>query len=260
MAVIKQGDKGSAVKELQKLLVNIGYQIKPDGDFGSGTLSAVKAFQTSQGLKPDGVVGNATLAKLKVPAAVRPAMSDAGLQKVADFLGVSVRAVQAVDEVESPAGDFLADGRATILYERHIMHRRLKEHGVNPTALVSSNPDIVNTKTGGYLGGTKEYVRLDKARAIHEEAALESCSWGAFQVMGFHWELLGFKSVQEMVARANESEQGQLDLFARFVKSQPILVKALKALDWETFARYYNGSGQVPVYKAKLEKAYAKFG
>lgn len=259
MQVIKQGNRGSVVTELQKLLVNVGYQIKIDGDFGAGTVSAVKTFQTSQGVTPDGIVGDVTLALLKAPGAVRPAMTDVGLQKVANYLGVTVRAIKAVDEVESPAGDFLVDGRASILYERHVMYRQLKEHGVNPTRFVASKPDIVNTKTGGYLGAAKEYERLDKAKAIHEEAALESCSWGAFQVMGYHWKLIGFKSVHEMVAHANESAASQLNLFARFVKSQPILVKALQATDWETFARYYNGSGQVSVYKAKLEKAYAKF-
>lgn len=259
MAVLKVGSSGSAVKELQRLLVNIGYQVATDGAFGTGTESAVIAFQASQGLKPDGIVGNQTLNKLQAPGAVRPGMTDKDLQKVADFLGCSLRAVKTVDQVESPAGDFLADGRAVILYERHIMHRQLKAHGINPTPFVSSSSDVVNTQTGGYLGGEKEYVRLAKAIKIDEASALESCSWGAFQVMGFHWKLLGFNSVHEMVAQANSSELGQLDLFARFVKSQPILVKALKALDWETFARYYNGAGAVPVYKAKLTQAYASF-
>jgi len=54
-AIIKLGDKGDAVKQIQKAL-----GIKADGDFGPNTLKMVKLFQASHGLMPDGVVGPVT--------------------------------------------------------------------------------------------------------------------------------------------------------------------------------------------------------
>ena len=62
--LLKKGMKGDDVRELQKLLNTAGDDIKVDGDFGSKTLAAVKAFQKRVGLKVDGVVGEKTIAAL----------------------------------------------------------------------------------------------------------------------------------------------------------------------------------------------------
>lgn len=58
-------DFGMAVAELQELLRAHGFALKIDGDFGSMTEAAVKAFQRQQGLRIDGVVGVKTWAALK---------------------------------------------------------------------------------------------------------------------------------------------------------------------------------------------------
>lgn len=56
----------AAVYYVQGLLNEAGYNCgTPDGKFGSGTRTQVKAFQTANGLTSDGVVGRATLAKLE---------------------------------------------------------------------------------------------------------------------------------------------------------------------------------------------------
>ena len=59
-AIIKLGDKGDAVKQIQKAL-----GIKADGDFGPKTEEAVKKFQSANKLKPDGIVGEKTYTSLK---------------------------------------------------------------------------------------------------------------------------------------------------------------------------------------------------
>ena len=62
-ATLKKGSKGETVKALQKQLMDLGYDLGKygaDGDFGSATLAAVKAFQKANGLKDDGIVGDAT--------------------------------------------------------------------------------------------------------------------------------------------------------------------------------------------------------
>ncbi|MFH8462538.1 peptidoglycan-binding protein [Streptomyces sp. NPDC017991] len=56
-ANIVQGAKSGCVTELQRLLRHQGYAVDVDGDFGAGTASAVRAFQSSRGLTADGQVG-----------------------------------------------------------------------------------------------------------------------------------------------------------------------------------------------------------
>lgn len=63
--VIKLGAKGIDVKKIQQLLAKAGSSIKPNGIFGIGMLSAVKAFQKRNNLKVTGTVDAATLKKLE---------------------------------------------------------------------------------------------------------------------------------------------------------------------------------------------------
>lgn len=61
VAVLRQGSRGSEVKEMQRRLKQWGYyKGSVDGIFGSGTRSAVISFQKKNGLTADGVVGKAT--------------------------------------------------------------------------------------------------------------------------------------------------------------------------------------------------------
>ena len=64
---LQRGSKGSAVTELQNLLVHIGLldSTDVDGKFGPKTEAAVKKYQALRNLKVDGKVGAITLASLK---------------------------------------------------------------------------------------------------------------------------------------------------------------------------------------------------
>jgi N-acetyl-anhydromuramyl-L-alanine amidase AmpD len=58
---LKQGASGYQVTRLQRLLAKRGFDPgAPDGDFGPGTLRAVKAAQTAHGLDADGIAGPLT--------------------------------------------------------------------------------------------------------------------------------------------------------------------------------------------------------
>jgi peptidoglycan hydrolase-like protein with peptidoglycan-binding domain len=59
--VLKKGDRGSAVKSVQRKL-----SLKPDGVFGTGTKRAVMRFQKRSGITADGIVGPATRQALKL--------------------------------------------------------------------------------------------------------------------------------------------------------------------------------------------------
>ena len=61
---IREGAKGEIVVQLQTLLSKAGSGLAIDGIFGSGTRSAVRAFQKKYGLEVDGIVGPKTWTKL----------------------------------------------------------------------------------------------------------------------------------------------------------------------------------------------------
>ncbi len=58
--LLKKGSVGSDVRTLQELLNQLGAALAVDGDFGSKTETAVKAFQKKAGLKQDGKYGDQT--------------------------------------------------------------------------------------------------------------------------------------------------------------------------------------------------------
>lgn len=72
LPTLKQGDSGSAVAIVQRLLVLYGYQSilgAVDGNFGSSTTNAVTQFQRDQNLElKDGTVGSETWRTLAYPA------------------------------------------------------------------------------------------------------------------------------------------------------------------------------------------------
>lgn len=62
-AGLKYGDEGSDVREMQRKLMRLGYDLPKygaDGDFGSETLKALKDFQQDHGLTITGVYDKAT--------------------------------------------------------------------------------------------------------------------------------------------------------------------------------------------------------
>lgn len=61
--MLRKGSRGPGVQALQVLLMGYGYSCGSwgaDGDFGSATDSAVKAYQAAKKLEVDGIVGPAT--------------------------------------------------------------------------------------------------------------------------------------------------------------------------------------------------------
>ncbi len=67
--VLKNGSKGEAVKELQRLLnkvLNLGLKI--DGKLGPKTIKVIKKWQKDHGLKDDGLIGAKTKAQMKAEA------------------------------------------------------------------------------------------------------------------------------------------------------------------------------------------------
>ena len=67
LPLLKQGDKGIAVKIMQELLIDAGFSCGPDGadgDFGPNTAKALKRFQSARELAADTVCGKETWEEL----------------------------------------------------------------------------------------------------------------------------------------------------------------------------------------------------
>lgn len=64
--VLRQGDRGEAVRDLQQRLVGAGLDVGADepGDFGVATEQEVRAFQEARRLRVDGIVGRETWSAL----------------------------------------------------------------------------------------------------------------------------------------------------------------------------------------------------
>lgn len=265
---LKPGDRNQNVSMLQRLLNSAGMSLYVDGDYGPVTAAAVRSFQAARGLVVDGVAGDRTIAALQ-GAHDNRLLTQKDLQRAADALEVDLASVMAVNTVESNGHGFLPNGKPVVLFERHIMYRRLaaaddpadaEAAQLRADKMASSHPSVVNPRPGGYAGGTAEHQRLAQARQIDDTCALESSSWGMFQIMGFHWSALGYESAQEFAGRMSLSEGEQLQAFVRFIKADPLLHKALKSHRWAEFAKRYNGPAyQKNLYDVKLARAYQQF-
>ncbi|NMX74653.1 DUF3380 domain-containing protein [Pseudomonas sp. WS 5532] len=268
MNTLRHGDRSQAVLMLQKNLNKAGAKLVADGDYGDTTEVAVRAYQVKVGLVADGIAGIKTQTSLAGGDCAQ-LLRNNDLKAAAERLDVPLASLYAVNEVESKGNGFLDNGKPVILFERHIMYRQLatphtasddpaelKRHA---DQLAVANPALVNPKAGGYIGGTAEHQRLAMARLIDDTAALESASWGAFQIMGFHWKRLGYASVQAFTTAMAADESQQLDAFTRFIETDPVLHKALKARKWAEFAKLYNGPDyQRNLYDIKLQRAYER--
>jgi len=267
MTVLKLNAKGDSVRLLQELLHKNGYDVSVDGTFGKATENAVKAFQLKNNLISDGIVGTKTwtiLQNLSADTFVsmqNKYLSEQDLIDLAAQLGVPAAAVKCVYEVESSGRGFLTDGRPKILFEGHIFWKQLKSKGIDPKNHVLGNEDILFPKwtKAFYKGGSDEYERLGKAKKINEDAALESASWGIFQILGLHYKKVGYNSVKDFVDAHYQSERNHLMAFGKFIESEG-LVKYLKNCDWAKFAFRYNGPGYASNrYDTKLAAAYKKY-
>lgn len=196
--------------------------------------------------------GDDYLATLRVQSTAP--LTRADFEEVAARLDCEWEAVAAVAEVESgPLGGFAADGRPIILFERHLFSRK------TASAFDASHPTISNRTPGGYPRTQAErWTQLATAFALNPLAALESASYGRFQVLGQNYGNLGMADAKAYVSKLAISEKHQLEAFEGFVVANG-LKDELQRKDWAGFASRYNGPGYAANrYDTKMAEAYAR--
>ncbi len=277
MKTIRYRSRGEDVHYLEEILTKLGYTVYVSNYFGKDTHEAVKDFQAKNNLVVDGIVGLKSWSKLMEAERSLGAFNDKFLseQDVKDFadqFGLELAMVKAVNEIESRGKGFLVYGRPIILFEGHIFWRELEKRGVDPSKYVSSRTkDVLYKKwtRSHYKGGSGEYDRLEKAAGISDlpafhDAAYSAASWGAFQIMGFHYKHLGYVSVDQFVSEMYEHEREHLIAFGKFIQKTSFkgkkLVDWIKEKNWAKFAEGYNGPGyKKNKYDVKLKNAYVKY-
>lgn len=243
--------------EIQKALIAAGYALAADGIWGSKSIAALKDFQRKQNLVADGIAGPRTIAALN---GLKPqwALTQQAIVAAAKRLDIPVAVMQAVSEVESNGVGFLSNGRPKILFERHVFFRQLAAYGYDSVHVSRQHPSIASSIPGGYIGGEKEHERLATAKGIDQTAAIESASWGRYQIMGFHWKRLGYPDINAFEKAMCASEEHHLEAFTAFICSDKGMHSALKAKNWARFAELYNGVNyKKNAYDIKLAAACA---
>lgn len=184
---------------------------------------------------------------------MKPTLTHADYVAAAAALGCEVAAIKAVAEVEAAGVGFHATGEPKILFERH-WFSRLTNGRYDAMA-----PDISDPKAGGYKGGLAEHERLSRAAKLDRNAALQSASWGKFQIMGFNYKRAGFADLQAFINAMFASERRQLDAFVAFIKADLRLVASLQGRNFTRFASIYNGPGYARnKYDQKMYAAYRR--
>lgn len=92
-------------------------------------------------------------------------------------------AIKTMAEVETAGKAYFSNGKPKILFEAHIFSR------LSNRAFDASHPNI-SSRTWSrslYAGGIAEYGRLEDALKLNVSAALQSASWGRFQIMGINY-------------------------------------------------------------------------
>lgn len=261
-----------AITRLQTLLQKVGQSNPVNGIFDADTERAAIEFQNKNQLIADGVVGEKTWTTLLSQTSgaqevmAQRFLGEADLQDAAQKLGLELACIKSVYKVESNGKGFIGN-EPKILFEGHVFWQRLKNLHLRPEVLAKGNEDILYARWTKefYVGGAAEMKRLERAEAIHREAALESASWGLFQIMGYHWKALGYSSVDEFVERMRTHERDQLDAFCRFITVNKnhkgrALVDLLRDKEWASFALAYNGAGyRQNAYDDKLREQYLRF-
>lgn len=171
------------------------------------------------------------------------AITPADITVAASTLGVTAAHIRMIRTVESGGKSFDDAGRPVILFEPHIFHRRTGG---------KFSPSSFSYAAWGGKPYPKSFdgrwAQMADAAEHDETAALESASWGLFQIMGFHWKALGYASVQDFAAAMTESEGNHLDAVVRFIRANGLIgalarCKAGDPASCIDFARGYNGGG-----------------
>lgn len=108
--------------------------------------------------------------------------------------------------------------------------------------------------------GAGNFQRFINACVLDENAAIEACSWGKFQITGFNYKDCGFKDQKTFLKAVFTSEKAQFDMYTGFIQHNRggELREAVIKKDWVKIAEIYNGAKEAVPPKWWLKRHTAK--
>lgn len=173
---------------------------------------------------------------------------------------IEAATLMAVVEVESNGQTYtVLDGQKLplIRIEGHYFDRLVPRHlQKEARALGLASPTMGAVKNPSSQAA--RYKMLARMMKLDRDAAIMSCSWGVGQVMGSHWDWLGYASAVDFYQKVTGSVIGQIEAMVRYIQKAG-LMDELQRHDWSAFARGYNGPAYARFgYHTKLEAAYER--
>ena len=271
--VYRENGKEEIAKRIEKRIADLSIKLEVDG------------FNTDKQayyLHPLGMIGWLAVVKdgkrcfcyeqglMSSPCSAGTPVLEQHYEALSKELGVEKEVLKAVAEVESRGKGFInlnGERKAKILYERHYMYRQLakkKSNKYDLNKLSQENPNIVNKLAqprGTYGTEEHQYEKLAIAKNIDNDSAIQSCSWGKFQVMGSYYSYGGYVTPTEFEEAMHLCELQQFVYFKNFLsKVSPGIIKPMRDKNWAMIAEIYNGpdyrSGS---YDTKMKNAYNKY-
>ena len=271
--VFRANGKEEIAKRIEKRIADLSIKLEVDG------------FNTDKQayyLHPLGMIGWLAVVKdgkrcfcyeqglMSSPCSAGTPVLEQHYEALSKELGVEKEVLKAVAEVESRGKGFInlnGERKAKILYERHYMYRQLakkKSNKYDLNKLSQENPNIVNKLAqprGTYGTEEHQYEKLAIAKNIDNDSAIQSCSWGKFQVMGSYYSYGGYVTPTEFEEAMHLCELQQFVYFKNFLsKVSPGIIKPMRDKNWAMIAEIYNGpdyrSGS---YDTKMKNAYNKY-
>ncbi len=139
-----------------------------------------------------------------------------------------------------------------------INQRNIKKQVFYEASQYFSNkyPNLVGDR-GNYGSYDSQLNKLQEAKKLNKSFAIQSCSWGKFQVMGSNYRLL-YSTPQEIEIAQNQCELQHLQLFKSYLNNVNI-INDMKNKNWREIARKYNGPKyEQNNYHVKMENSYKR--
>jgi hypothetical protein len=179
-------------------------------------------------------------------------------------LACETAAVRAVGRVESGGrSGFDEKKRPALRYEGHYFQR------LTHSRYDRSHPDLSNAyrspqyrathNLSGERGADQQWGLLHRAFALAPDAAVMSCSWGMFQVMGENARTAGWPDLRVFVTDMFASEHQHLRAFLGHCRHKG-LTRYLQTRNWARFAFGYNGKRYADHdYHGQMARYYAQY-
>jgi SH3-like domain-containing protein len=191
------------------------------------------------------------------------------LDKLAAKLNIETAAGIAVLAVESGGQGFGDSGKVLIRFENHLFWRNW---GKNNAAVYNQHfrfnategwkdhefrPDANSNWVSFHGNQDMEWQVFNFARSLDEDSALICASYGAPQVLGSNYKMLGYQNAEDLLN--NFQRDIRFHVFGLFDFFSDQMCAKLRKKDFAGFAGYYNGQGQEQRYGGFIAASYNAF-